>query len=331
MQIDGPEGTAPIPPQTIAIGLLGNAGADSNLWVALPDNSPGIDVTPRVQNMDFYTFNVQQQKYFLVNRCYAARQDLARTNVGVGEVVKLYFTTNFPYDNIPNPTYSALSAPVVWNTTAGSVWPANNTNGGGTHFVSPSNAAIATVTATVGGASVSIGFNVLEPSGVDHADFSNYFYYPFTTTAGAGVHLRPYIGPTNVSFYRVQIMEVGEDASGVQGYFTLLIHPPPSHIGNGADKWITLDYDNHWLPDSNGKDTDWAESYGWSPPWFGSTFSGGQYTWDIPAKWRVGGGSDHPMANGWNQVMTLYANGSMSVTKFSHIVMRTINNVYSFQ
>jgi hypothetical protein len=42
-------------------------GADGNLWVALPDNSPPIDVTPRVPGRDFYTFNVNPpQKYTLL-------------------------------------------------------------------------------------------------------------------------------------------------------------------------------------------------------------------------------------------------------------------------
>jgi hypothetical protein len=61
MHISGPVGTVPIPAQGITIGGLGNLRSDGTLWVALPDNQD-IDVTPRVQNKDFYTFNVSQSK-----------------------------------------------------------------------------------------------------------------------------------------------------------------------------------------------------------------------------------------------------------------------------
>jgi hypothetical protein len=131
------------------------------------------------------------------------------------------------------------------------------------------------------------------------------------------MRLRPYIGPTNVSFYRVQVMEVGEDATAVSGYFTN--HTPPSHIGSGADVWITpIGQDNSW-PASY----DWARSTGWPSPW-----SDGGYTWIIAALWRVGNGPTNSMT-GWNQVHTIYANGTMTVTKFGHTVSRTIQGVYS--
>ena len=62
--IEGVAGTVPVPPQEITVGDYGHPGSDSNLWVVLPDNT-NVDVTVHVRNKDFYTFNVQQQKYKL--------------------------------------------------------------------------------------------------------------------------------------------------------------------------------------------------------------------------------------------------------------------------
>jgi hypothetical protein len=216
-----------------------------------------------------------------------------------------------------------LPVNAVWSNTAGTL---TGTLTNANTLTAPERATNLTVNATILGETCSIDFNVLEPTGIDSASFLEYWNYSSQTYAGAGVHFRPFIGPTNVSFYAVQIKEVGEDATNVTGYF--LFHAPPSHIGNGADAWISLDYDNHWLGDY-----DWAKSSGWPPPWSGAGppgFSGGSYTWNIPAKWRVNGGSEHEM-KGWNQVHTLLGNGTMTVSKFGHSVSRTIQNQYSGQ
>lgn len=119
-------------------------------------------------------------------------------------------------------------------------------------------------------------------------------------------------------------MEVGQPATDIVGYFAT--HTPPDHdYDHGANHWINLGCDNSWQGDY-----DWARSWDWSSPWSGNGFSGGSYTFDIPAKWRIGSGPEHSMT-GWNQVHTLSGNGTMSVTKFDHTVTRTINNVYSEQ
>ena len=318
-----------IPPQTLAVGGLGSLGKDGNLWLVLPDNTNvDITITAPKQNKHFDAW-ASPTKYHLVSRCSCPRQNFARTDVGVGEIVGLYFSQDGS-DKTYAPVPSVLSASIAWKTTGGGLSVATSTCA--TTLTSPSNAANATVTAKVGGVSLSIGFNVLEPTGVDHADFVEYWPYSYTSLAGAGVHLRPCIGPTNVSFWRVQIMEVGEDASDVQGYFRQSGNTPGSHIGNGADKWITLDCDNNWIADSEGE-MDWVKSYDWAPPWSAvNNFSGGSYTWNIPGKWKVGGnGQTNDLANGWDQVMTLSGNGTMTVKKFGHTVWRTINNVYHGQ
>ena len=55
----------PVTPTSIKLDGQ-SLGSDSNLWVMLPDNKDDIDITPRVQNEDYYSYNsVNQQKYKL--------------------------------------------------------------------------------------------------------------------------------------------------------------------------------------------------------------------------------------------------------------------------
>ena len=54
----------PIAPELITIGSLGNLGADTYLFKALPDNQV-IEVTPRIKGKPFYTFGLNQVKYTL--------------------------------------------------------------------------------------------------------------------------------------------------------------------------------------------------------------------------------------------------------------------------
>jgi len=295
-------------PQEISIGGLGNLDTNGMLFAMLADRTQVSDTpTANPKKPDTGNVWVYGVKYTLVSTCVATTPaDRARTNIGVGEEVNLTFTP-------------PLVTNAFWAVSAGSKFPAFANH---TRLTAPSNAATVTVTVNVGQATLKRSFNVIEPTKLDHADFVEYYSYTSTTKAGAGVHLRPYIGPTNVSFYKVQIEEVGENASDVIGYFT--VHSPPSHIGNGADAWISLDYDNHWLGDY-----DWARSNDWPSPWSSTNFSGGSYTWNIPSKWRVKGLTNEHSMTGWNQVHTLSSNGTMSVSKFGHTVSRTIQNVYS--
>jgi hypothetical protein len=133
------------------------------------------------------------------------------------------------------------------------------------------------------------------------------------------MHLDPVvIAPVDVSFYNVRIMEVGEDASNVTGYFE--DHPQLSHIGNGANKWLELDQANRWV---NG---DEAALIDWPAPWN----KVGSFTWNIPAKWKVVGfdfvTGEHDMT-GWNQVFSIQVGGTITIQKFGRSVTRTTQNV----
>ncbi len=290
------------------IQVLGrNLDAQGELWAALPDNQD-VDVTPKVPAR-CYTNGLSQQKYRLVSVCAAPSppgpEKTNRFDVGVGEYVDLGFDPSVPTN-------------LTWSVTEGSL---SVTNGDSTRWTAPSNAFSVTLTVRAAGQECTRDYQVREPSGVDHANWVEYWSYnPYPPLAGAGMHIRPFIGPTNVSFYRVQVWEVGEAASGRWGYFNS--HTPPSHIGNGANVWIDLDYDNHWK-DVGSYTVDWAKSYAWPTTW-----SDGEYTWNIPAWWRIPGGNTNSLT-GWNQVHNISANGTMTVRKFGHTVSRTIQNVYS--
>ena len=205
----------------------------------------------------------------------------------------------------------------TWSTTAGSVAPAAAIS---TTFTAPSNASPATVTATVGDEKLDVPFSVYEPSGFDHARIRSTTAVAIPPgTPGASMDLDVYIGPTNVSFYRVEIWEQGTNASGLLGYF--LEHGAPSHnSADGANMWHPVGCNNKV---THGN-FDRAELYG-NPALSWRPLYDGRFTWDIPAKWRIPGGPTNPMA-GWNQVFILTNSSTMRIEKFDTSVTRTINN-----
>lgn len=271
-------------------------------YKTLPDNQE-FDITPTVP-CDRYTFGLQVLKHTLVltNHC-PVNGNGERTDVGVGEETGLSFAAPLILNDYWQNT---------WSTTAGSVSP---TNGNATWFTAPSNASPATVTATVGDEKLDVSFSVYEPSGYAYAQVTGVGCYPSSpANAQAGMNLRVVIGPTNVSFYRVTIMEVGMPATNKFGYFSDAVNGAPSHVGHGAGVPITLGCDNSWI------DQAWGGVY--LPPWSGNGWSGGSFTWPIPAVWWIG--PTNPMS-GWQQDFSLGADGTVTVTKFGHSVTRHAN------
>jgi len=223
----------------------------------------------------------------------------ARTQVGVGEQVDITTTPELQT--------------VTWSVSGGG--SLDSTDDVSTIFTAPDTVANCLITANFEGNYFTKEFSVLAPTGIVSAQIESTTHFDLGYAA-ARMHLYPIIiGPTNVSFYNVQCVEVGTDASNITGYF--LTNTPPSHIGNGADEWFQLDQANAW-PDT----WDWASSYGWPSPW-----SSGSYTWDIPAQWKVVGSSETNSMTGWNQVHSIDANGTVTVQKFGHNVTRTTNDV----
>ncbi|HSY20034.1 MAG TPA: hypothetical protein VK815_16940, partial [Candidatus Acidoferrales bacterium] len=269
-------------------------GADGNQWRLYKDDDTRI-VTPQVKNQDYYTFTVGQQKYYLISRCGCPLADLDRTTVGVAEYVTLFFSTDPKGANSVNFTTTA------WKTSAGSISPAI---GYSTIFTAPSNAATATVTATVHGQSVTKDFNILEPSGIKAKIRSHDSYV--VGTVGAGMEMDVVLQPTTVSFNRVQIKEPGAAATGKTYYFAS--HAPPNHDSDhGANAWHPVTCDN-LVSDAH---FDHAWSAGWPIGQHGS------YTWPISPIWSVGGddSNSHPLSGWTDQIMTLSSDGTMKVDK----------------
>jgi hypothetical protein len=302
----------PVPPTQIYLGELGRLGPYSNLWCILPDNA-SYNITPKVEptpSLDYYTFQAGALKYTPITYTqYPALTDpdRARTTIGVGEQV------NVGFDNTPGIWLD-------WKTSAGSV---SNTFGVGTVFTAPSNATPnVIITASFQGTELTYPpFDVIEPDGVKAAIISTTRTDLGNRVVGAWMQLNVVMQPTTVSFYRVEMLEIGEDPTNVTGYFTN--HWPLSHdLGTKANTWHPVDQ-NNLIDASGGMDT--CAYYGnplmpwpWSP--------GGQFTWPIPAIWSIGGVTNNPLQ--WSdQIFTLDSRGTMTITKFQQTVTRTFHNV----
>ena len=301
-----------VAPTEITIPQLGRLGSDG--WVyGTATSGDTLDVTPIV-SAPYYTYTKPNGgAYALISRCSCPLKNLARTTVGVGEVVSLYFSPS-PYSATdPSPAAAILSVPISWTTTAGSVSP--SVSYCGTVLTSPSSANTATVTATVRGASVSKDFSVIEPSGIN-ATRRGLESFP-VGQVGAGMYLDVVLQPTTVSFGWVQIEEPGANATDLQGYFSYPQNAPPNHdTAHGANKWHPVYCDNLVVDGV----FDLADSYGWP------IGQGGSYTWPIHPLWRVGSESTTHSLSGWtDQVMTLSADGTMRVDKLGCYVTRPPN------
>jgi hypothetical protein len=295
-----------IPSQQIQIGSLGNLNTNGTLWVVLPAHTQ-VPVTPHANGSMFNQGGVYAQGYQLVSQCWASTPtNRARTTIGVGETVNVFFQPSLPIN-------------VNWTISAGSL---TSTSGPGTWLIAPSNATTTTITASIGRQSVSIPFTVVEPSGVDHVTFRGTDSLS-KNVAGAGMYMNVYIAPINVSFYRVSMLEVTNAATSVTGYFTS--HwPSPHDTVAGAGKWHPIGQDN-LVGDGMDHCSYWGSSL-LPPPWS----PGGSFTWPIPGEWKIGNGPTNSLS--WSdQTFSLNANGTMTITKFGHSVTRTTQNVITTQ
>ena len=315
---------SPVPPEQICIGGFGHLDTNGSLVIVLPDNDPDV-VTPSFScGRGRGSAIVIGVKNTLVSLCEAT--GLPSTNrytVGVGERVDLSFN--------PEP-----SSPVKWTVPiVGLSGTLSSTSGRTTTFTAPSRGGTTSVTVSSGRGTNSVAFTVLEPTNfvstyiVATNNLENFGVVnpPHFSVgqAGAQMLLRVVMGPTNVSFYRVQMHEVPLDATNLTGYFTntALFSSNPAHFlyhATARADWFTLGADNSW------EDTCWIDSDWLQQPW-----SSGSFTWNVPWGWGVDNGSgdyDHPMTNGWQQVFSVDTNGTARITKFIRSwVQRTTNSV----
>ncbi len=239
----------------------------------------------------------------------------ARTTLGVGEQVTVSLSPPLPY---------WVSGRVTWATTAGSVSP---WSGNQMTFTAPSNASPATVTMGYNKIRFPTTFTVKEPTGVDHATITSTATYG-NNVPGAGMHLDVVLGPTNVSFYRVQVFEVGQPASDITGQYFIYNPPGPHDTAAGANQWHPIGYNN--IIDAAAQfDTCayFGSQYLPGPPWYG----GGGFTWAIPALWSVGGTGPTNSLPWSDQVFSLGSDGTFTISKFGHSVTRTLNDVITTQ
>jgi hypothetical protein len=302
----------PIPYDELYVGGFGNPDTNGNLVIMLPDNDPA-GITVRAPGHDNYSFGATARKYNLLITCESpCPTNTHRLTIGVGELVDISLVPPLPY-----PYYLSNT----WHSTAGSLsmWYGNTTV-----LTAPSNAATASVRMSyynkgVITAQYITNFTVIEPSGVDHVVINSTTEQPINSGAsGAYMHLWVYLAPTVVSFYRLNCMEVGQDASAQQGYYKQFTPQYLAHTTlRGANTPITVNYDNSW---NHGWDK--AAWVGDPPPWS----PGGSFQWVIPGKWWIPGGPTNDIHFS-DQTFTLGADGTMTVHKFGTNVTRTINNV----
>ncbi len=297
--------TTAIPPEQIQVGNLGNltpSGTDplyglpcGTVYAVLPTHQE-VPVTPKVGGSAFIYAHMNAQGYQLVSQCVATTPtNQARTIIGVGEQVNLSF----------NPT---LPTNAVWSTTAGGFSVRSGTT---TQLTAPSNAANVTVTATVFGKSINKIFSVVEPTGIDHAQITGTNSYPLGA-AGAGMTNTIWIAPTSVSFYRVSVLEIGEDATNIWGFFSQWTPQQLHH--STADKWTALNQANQFKDAANfGSYSSWG--------------TGGGFTWNIPERWQVTGSGVTNSMTGCAQIFSIDVNGAASIDKYGNWIQRTTNNV----
>jgi hypothetical protein len=227
----------------------------------------------------------------------------ARLTIGVGESVDVSLSPELPW-----PAYKS----VTWSATAGYLFPPN---GNTTRFTAPGYATNVALTVNYNGTLWTSNFTVVAPTGYAYALVTNADCYPTPpVNAQAGMSLRVVMAPTNVSLYRVQIMEVPAGPTNLQGYFSIYGAPPHDAL-HRAGQWYQLGQDNSWP----GNDHASSDVYG--QPWSGTGWSGGSFTWHIPVAWKVDYGPQY-LLDGWDQSFTLLGDGTVTVTKFGHSVTR---------
>lgn len=190
----------------------------------------------------------------------------------------------------------------------------SSTTNAGVQFTAPASAGGATITCKVLGQSSSISFNVVAPNGQISAEIDGTNHYP-VGWVGAGMTNTVIVYPTNVSFYRVELVELACIATNITGYFTNSTFDPIT-IG-----YAPLDYDNSC-------DDDVEVSFEPSSP----LYPGG-WVVNTPVVWEiVGTSATNTFGTFHNPAQLLDSSGDFSDTKYGITITRSTNDVsYSTQ
>ncbi|MDX9794910.1 MAG: hypothetical protein RBU24_15495 [Kiritimatiellia bacterium] len=236
-------------------------------------------------NIRLTVINVETETYA------AIPTNRSRRKIGVGERVKL--TLN-PYGLIPTWTHPASGTLSI-------------TTGNSATFTADDHASNPSITVTYGNCSCSTSFNVVEPESETCVRMLEETFP--SGVQGAGMLLEPItVSPTDVSFARVEMMELPGPASNVTGYFTNFPSASLAHSPN--PDWVQLDEVNQL--------TDHASFSGCPPPW-----SVGGFQWDIPVRWRVVGSPNvKTLPNRLQKFSINGTNGNSTVSKLGKSVTR---------
>ena len=229
--------------------------------------------------------------------------DRTRKMLGVGERVQVSITPS----NIPG----------KWQASAGVL----SVNASSTIiYTAPHTKQTVAVSFLVESGITSFGtdFEVVEPALGYIKALAPALYYE-TNMAGAGMVLDVAISPINVSFSKVEVMEVGAKATNVSGYFKNNTNIPPAVFihgkDNGADKWIEI-------YDCNDLGEDIVDIIHLPEPW-----EAGEFAMPVPARWRVIG-SEGTNTLLWSDMkFSIDADGATTVEKFNHGVKRSVDDV----
>ena len=231
------------------------------------------------------SFNVVDIQHVCV---FTTPTNLSRTTIGVGEQVAL----------------TACGAPgtVTWSTSAGTVSP---TSGSTTTLTAPGNAATATVTVNYSGGSCTLGFSVIEPSGVNMV--TNGLRHAISRP-DIGFHAVVYIAPDSVNFGAIYIKEETNNsiATGVYSFENNTPHDPNPQPFPATDTVVS------GLGTSLGiaMDNVWSGDPGIAPP-----FTPGSYIFNIPWDFRVGTTSAWKKFTTLNQNCSLGTGGALTASK----------------
>jgi alpha-tubulin suppressor-like RCC1 family protein len=195
-------GDVPLPPEWLQINgqqlvNIGITNADGSVDGAIAVQAQaGVPTNVTLMATQVYTNNdytFGENAYQLVSQCVATTPiNQARTNIGVGEQVKLFF----------NPVLPPGLTNIMWSTTAGSLSVTNGTN---TVFTAPDRLTNVTVTASVGQVSLTASFAILEPTNVFYV--TNGIFGHHVDEADIGFEATVYLQPDTVNFGAVWCQE----------------------------------------------------------------------------------------------------------------------------
>ena len=194
----GTVGSIPVAPGSLTLngqplvssGITNGDGSVSGMaLISAPSGAP----VPLAVSAPVSAYSFNGQVYQLVSQCVATLpSNQARTNVGVGEQVSLYFNPALPLTNI------------TWSTTAGALNITNISSSSSNLFTAPNFATNVTVTATIWGMLFKSYYKIVEPSGVFYV--TNGLKHAYDE-ADIGFRVEVYLQPDSVNFGAVWSQE----------------------------------------------------------------------------------------------------------------------------